>query len=976
MVDYTETSNANLEDITKALGDMNSLDMELFNDSFKKSKSTSIFKDSNIQSDGEIKKKVIFKDSNEDELLTGLSDEEASLKEKKNLFTSGSKSSLMEDLFKIKSPITSTTSIKSSNETEPKFNFEQGEVNQLFSQKSNSHSSSRSNFITSQTELLKEKNIQKLKNVSKNEEDILGSLIDKSDVLDNKSRRSSLRETLFENKSYLSNTMNSIIPRNIKKMELENKIQSTNIVQESKSDPTDISIKPVATEPRRGRRNTKILNDPLGLLSADLLPNQNLELLTNENVSTKESVVQSVKTEKNLPEWLGGSKILEDKMSEAKNEEATKIDKVPTSKENTEIHDVMNNSAIDSKALNTNYSEAASIFPEHFSLLIGTQLNQQNALMNMQQQEHELKTATILSQQNKQLGTASSVQNSMLCNQEEQFNALLKLQLERQSLLEKQINLQQERINQYIHALMTQPITVSNTKSIYTNYKLDSNEKEKEFNNEKEMESVIQKLRIEKAELESKLSVTNEKHIGEITFQAEFYERQISFLKEVIRKLEEKVKQELEYLETDYITKLEKLKDEKLQIEKQYKEDIHNLKNEHIQHIEEFCKLHSDNVKLLQKEYSNVIENISKAKQTEDHMVQTMTNRKTEIDNVLQKANYIMENIVDNKEQLEIKHNEIKIFQENTLKIHEDIVEAQRSELKHQNSVLEEHRNRFVETTEKLDIRLTQLITEIQKQNELCNAAHKTLEKKVANLLREKELFEEEKKWERDYMQSLKESWMKEQDKQLKLCLEEKKKIAAEKSQLEVLSKLKSNSGEIAKVELEAAIKTAQEATVSANREKLKWREKMNELNIYKQILQDKENVLILRAKELENLTQSALIKKEEAKKALQNAKHLDHENKEKFNQLQIQIQALMEREKRVATEKYNATNMISLAYKAEKPERDISVLHNSQNNMLINSDLQTESEITTGLMNIVDPNLIMLKLNLNEEFDSINKYI
>lgn len=61
MVDHNKTLNANLNDITKTLEDMESLDMELFNDSFKKLKSTNALKDSNIQSDGEIKKKVIFK---------------------------------------------------------------------------------------------------------------------------------------------------------------------------------------------------------------------------------------------------------------------------------------------------------------------------------------------------------------------------------------------------------------------------------------------------------------------------------------------------------------------------------------------------------------------------------------------------------------------------------------------------------------------------------------------------------------------------------------------------------------------------------------------------------------------------------------------------------------------------------------------------------------------------------------------------
>lgn len=61
MVDHNKTLNANLNDITKTLEDMESLDMELFNDSFKKLKTTNALKDSNIQSDGEIKKKVIFK---------------------------------------------------------------------------------------------------------------------------------------------------------------------------------------------------------------------------------------------------------------------------------------------------------------------------------------------------------------------------------------------------------------------------------------------------------------------------------------------------------------------------------------------------------------------------------------------------------------------------------------------------------------------------------------------------------------------------------------------------------------------------------------------------------------------------------------------------------------------------------------------------------------------------------------------------
>ncbi|CAD1471712.1 unnamed protein product, partial [Heterotrigona itama] len=933
MVDHSEISNANLEDITKALEDMDSLDIKLFNNTFKKSNSTSIFKDSNIQSDGEIKKKVLFKDSNEDDLLVDLlSDEEISVKEKKNLFTSSSKSSLMEDLFKIKNPVTSA-SIKSNNELE--FQFEQGESNQLSSQKLNGYSTSENNLI-SQTELSKQKNTQNLKSIPQNEKSNLVSLINNSDAID-KAERASLKEHLFENQPHLSNVMDSIISKNIKKTESQTMAQSVNNTQESKLNTTDLLTKSATKEFRRGRRNTKIINDPLGLLS-----DQNLELVSNENIPTKNSIVH--KTENDLPEWLSDSKRLGDEKSETKIGMA-KTDKVVTSKQNIKVHNT--NSIVDLKKTSGNELEDTLLFNTQLTL------NEQNSLVNIKQQESELKTATMLSQQNEQLNKISNTQHSILHSQEEQFNALLKLQLEKQTLLEKQIKLQQERINQYIHVLTTQLRPISSITSIYTNCNSDVSEEENKFVNEiKEMKDVIKKLQGEKSKLEYKLSTVNEKHDNEITFQAEFYEKQISFLREVITKSEERVKQEIERLEVDYMTKFENLRNDKLQIENQYKEEIHNLKDKHAQHIEELCKLHSENLSLLQKEYYNIIESISKAKQIEDQMTEIMTTRKTDIEDILEKASVIIEGMVENKNRLEIKCDEIKKSQANILKLQEDDVKAQKLELKYHNNVLEEHRDKFIQTTEKFDTHLTQLITELQKQSALYYQAKETHDKEVANFLREKELFQEKMKWEQDYMQALKESWIKEQEKQLKLLAEEKEIIASEKAELEVLNKLKSNNNEVVKVELETAIKTAQDANVSANQEKLKWQEKINEFNIYKQILQDKENLLILRAKELEYLTQSVLIKKEEGIKVLKNAKHLENQNKEKFNQLQIQIQALMEREKKIATERYNTTKdkikRVSSTYEIETPERDLNVSHNE---IISFSEMQSNSEITTELM-------------------------
>ncbi|XP_054005284.1 calponin homology domain-containing protein DDB_G0272472-like isoform X2 [Hylaeus anthracinus] len=981
MVDFIETSN--LEDITHALEDMDSLDMELFNDSFKKSKSsTSIFKDSNAQLDGEIKKKVIFKDPSEDDSLTGLlSDEEISLKEKKNLFVTGSKSSLMEDLFKIKTPGPSTTSIKSNNELESKLNSEHEDVNQLFSQKPSSHLTSKNNSILLKSESSVEKHAQKLKSLSKTEEDILTNLIDKPSMVDDKSR-SSLRESLFENKPRSSATMDFVIPKNTKKEDSEISIKSVdyvNTAQKLKSQPLNESSKLSTKESRRGRRNTKIINDPLGLLPTNLLSDQSLELLTNENVPTKDTTTQNPRLDENLPEWLGGTKIISQKQTSeikdsiaSKDELSDKVGKESTSKENIESQERLSTSTMKRDATEVSGSEAVHV-PEHFSLLFSTQFNQQAAIMTMQQQEHELRTAAILSQQNEQLSKVSDAQHSILDHQEKQFNSLLKLQLEKQLLLEKQIKIQQERINQYIQTLMAQPISISSNTSVYASCK--SEESEKYLAHEKEeMENTIKTLQIEISKLESTLSTINERHDNEVIYQAEFYNRQISFLKEAMIKVEERARQEIELLEADYMVKLEKLRNEKIEIENLYKEEIHNLKNEYGQRTEELNKLHFQHVELVQKEYSNIIESICTAKQSENQIIETITSRKIDIEDMLGKANAIIESMKKNKEDIELKNNEIMERRENYLRVYEDDIKAQQQELKHQNSVLEEHRNVFMKTTEQFSTRLTHLITELEKQTTQSNQTQEMLENKATNLLRERELFEEKVKWERHYLQTLKESWMKEQERQLKLLTEERETVAAEKAQLEILSRLKTDSGSVAKIELQAAIKAAEEVTACANQEKLKWHDKINELNVYKQVLQDKENLLILRAKELENLTQAALTKKEEGIKALKDAKHIENESKGTLSLLHMQLKALMEREKRFADEQYNDSKgkMISVSCETEKPERDISTPCHFRNEMLPFPITHSTSLITSELMKIVDPNLIMLKLNLDDHYDTI----
>lgn len=205
------------------------------------------------------------------------SDEETSTKEER-LFSLDSKSNIVEDLFKIKAPIAPTTSIKLNNESETKFNFEQ-EDKQLFSQRQNSYFVSKDIFSTLQNELTTEKEREQLQNITKRDDDILTNLIDKSDTIDNKSRRLSLKDNLFGNKLCSSKVLDSVNPKYIRKMESDTMVQSTSTLPDSRSQSISQSTKTSTKESRSGKRNIELINDPLGLLSTSLLPEQSHQLV-------------------------------------------------------------------------------------------------------------------------------------------------------------------------------------------------------------------------------------------------------------------------------------------------------------------------------------------------------------------------------------------------------------------------------------------------------------------------------------------------------------------------------------------------------------------------------------------------------------------------------------------------------------------------------------------------------------------------
>nr|XP_050858519.1 trichohyalin-like isoform X3 [Vespula vulgaris]XP_050858520.1 trichohyalin-like isoform X3 [Vespula vulgaris] len=885
----------------------------------------------------------------------------------------------MESLFGIKTITSSASSIRSSDRPiHPLSDVSTDNINLV---KSSLNQDSQLNLkdesIISENKPLKQVNIHKTQSTSYINDGTTASSLNKLKSATGKSQKSLLIEDLFGNRQHSTSIQNINSQQTLDSLGTKTITEYTAdvIKEDNPIKSTMLGYAPTVSVPResrRGRKTSSIIHDPLGLLSSPQA--EYTSELISKKTETAEDSNKKKSANQNLPEWLGGTKTSDNKkLQEVEQSSLHNIEQDITQQnpsfENTQIRHNYTSKAIETDNDDMNNT---AVRDEELPILIGTQFDQHAAIMTMQQQEHELRTATTLSHQNDQLSKLIETQKYKLTEQEKQFNMLIKKQMDRQILLEAQMRQQQERINHYIQTLMAQPTSLP----IPINFSMNqTTEDTKEEDTKVVLEKSIDKLESEKLYLENILKSLNERHEYELIIHEDSYKRQITFLQETMDKLEKRFRHEIETLQNDYELQIEKIKAEKIQIEMAYKEEIENLKKEHVKSIQEIYERHSINIHILQKEHSQTLENISRAKECENLAVTAVTTLKSDMEEMLHKTSILITNIKTVHEKLKKKDEKIDKTKDEYLKLEKEYLEAERQSTERQKGILEEERKEIVESMKKLELQFVQLTSDIQKRSLQYDEAEERLKTKEQTLTKEREIFEQKVIWEHKHLESLKDAWIKEQERQLGLIAQEREAVVTERAKLEVFDRLKCD--DMAKAELEAAIKAAQNANNRANQERLKWQEKIRELEIQQQQIQGKENELILRAKELENLTQSALTKRDEGIKALKQAHQIDNQHKERLGQLQLQLEVLAQRETKIASEKLHlARERLALrTSQTEKPVKDIKAnIHSTyEDGSAVLSELPT-SQVIPSYMDIIDPQLIMLKLNLDDQLDITNK--
>ncbi|XP_011875456.1 PREDICTED: centrosomal protein of 290 kDa-like isoform X2 [Vollenhovia emeryi] len=700
--------------------------------------------------------------------------------------------------------------------------------------------------------------------------------IERPKTSDDKAKKLSLMQNLF------GDTSKESIGKKPVQLEPE-ATQSAAEVSRSTYAPTAFG----AREPRRGKRTTEIINDPLGLFS-DAASSQAGQATTERRAAPADVSRQKMEPKEYLPDWLEPRKAPEEKSGDYIQDRVT-----PTE----ELFSKHGRSGSDKVIQGTNVP-----------------------------QEDRTTVAKILPHEKDRV--------SKLDNQKIEINEHEKQEMEG---------------NYYKSGTHTTAVPI--TSSVNTN----SEDAPSLIPKNMGYENTIHKLELEKSHLSVTLHSLSEKYENEIMFLDESYKRQIGFLQERTDTLEKRMQQELECLEADYEAKIEKLRNEKVQMETFYKDELQSLKKEHAQFTEEVYERHSQNIRLLQKEHFDTIENILKMREVENLAMTTIVTHKTDLQNLLQKADFIIENIKNVQEKTDQRDDQSVKLREYYFKSKEEDVQVQNVEIKKQQKSLEQEREKIMKVADRLDSHVAQLMLELGKKSTMLNQALETLQKREQSLSHEKELFEEKVQWERNHLQAMKESWFNEQERQLKTLAKEKEVIAAKKKQYEVLRTIKSNSDNITRIESTAAIKAAQDATVLANQERLKWQEKLKYLEVQQQTLAEREYRLLARAQDLEGFTQIAFAKNEEAVKALRDAHHIESERKAKFEP---------------HLDKLEKINLASEKLALEKLKRNTGVPYNYVDKRTLSN--QHEFQVTTHFTEVVDPQLVMLKLNLDDQLDNI----
>lgn len=261
------------------------------------------------------------------------------------------------------------------------------------------------------------------------------------------------------------------------------------VISELQSSILSDPILPMSAEGRRPRLPRSNLVDPLGLFSKEVKTAEEDQSTKSMKTVEEDQMTESSKTTNrrtkimfspaakdmqtksapsipDLPDWLGGASVKQHKSEP----DIHTISRTTSSRRDSlqqETNEVTEPVAVavDNSLTAVSISHNPILDPLLTQQIISAaHLEYQNTSLVMQQQESQLLMSLQLKKYEDKLIDMQKQQQDILSKQEHQFNSLLESQFAKQHIMENNLRLQQERINNHIQLLISQPSITKHVK--------------------------------------------------------------------------------------------------------------------------------------------------------------------------------------------------------------------------------------------------------------------------------------------------------------------------------------------------------------------------------------------------------------------------------------------------------------------------------------------------------------------------------
>nr|CAD7395037.1 unnamed protein product [Timema cristinae] len=648
----------------------------------------------------------------------------------------------------------------------------------------------------------------------------------------------------------------------------------------------------------------------------------------------------------NLPEWLGGSRAVSESVVSKKQE----------------MHP---------SSFQENSKTATDLVPESsITLLSGAQFDQETAAAFLRQ-EQQLLMALHLKQREEQLASLHHRQQDMLCKQELQIQELVNQQLLRQKQVEDQLKKQQERINLHIQTLMSQPLfppvsvlppdPVLPPAPLLPNASLLSTDSVLPETQEENKSHFY--LKNPQADLEAR-------HQEEVLTLENLYKRHIALLESSLERLEHRLRGENSQLEREYQAKIEKLQEEQRQLEEAHKHKLVSLQEERLSELKHLKELHQREVEELRERYTRAAE-----------AEQDTTLQARSLKLLFEQLGHSSQQLTDLQDKVDHQKISQLDVREVALKAKEAELESLRASLERQRASSDQERRKLLEIVADLEMKGGEQRAEVDSKKWELQQESARLEARTQALEKERHRALAHLEQEKRDVQMLKQSLLEEQKQLNRDLREEQLKIGAERSRLQALARLQGGSSALSidaeqlKVEAEAAIQVAQDASRRSDAEREKLLEHQSQLQLERRKLQELERDITIKKQELDTLTQMAAATKNEGLQALDEARNLEKQHNIRVKEYQQQLMELKERERRLAQEKVTLSQE-RVSLRRSKEQKYCAFCKTLLEQQVPTSDKCASTSTSYSLKNFIDPEQVIMKLTSEREHEDDENFL